>query len=242
MYALRVRMDYQDQDYELHEVTELISIPVAQFSRLETQPPELQIMPFMDMFGFVDFEFRILNTGRVPLHNLRVRVEGNFDTAEANDYMGPLAVGRTNTFRGRIRPLEPGFHEGAIIIYAEDDAGEIVEIVHEFGIEVMGGFDGGMEGGMFEGGDFGDGRFPPGGFPGDGGMFEGGAFERPGFGEWPYEGGEDEGVLARVNAFVRRPIFWGPLAGVIVAAVVAVILLMKRKNSNLSFGDDDAFN
>ena len=229
IYTLDVVLEYQDQDYAEHRSTDRLSIPVAQFARLETDPPEISIMPFMDMFGFVDFEIGVINSGRVDLRNVRVRTEGNFDTSQASGYMGPLVQQRTNTFRGRIFPLEPGFHEGTITIYGEDDAGEIIEIVHAFAIEVMdaGGFGGDM------------------GFPGEGGMFEGGAFERPGFGDWddfPGEGGEGDGIIPRILAFVRRPIFWGPAAGVVVlAGAIAAIVIYKRKSNRL-FDDDDAFN
>ncbi|MCL2571584.1 MAG: hypothetical protein FWE11_04195 [Defluviitaleaceae bacterium] len=232
MYALEVRLDYQDEDFGLHETTELLSIPVAQYARIETQPPELSIMPFMDMSGFVDFEFRILNTGRVGLHNLRVRVDGNFDTSQANDFMGPLAVGRANTFRGRIFPMEPGFQEGQIVIYGEDDAGEIVELVHPFSIEVM-GFEGGGgyegersfegEGEFFEGG--GD-RFP-GGPMGDGDFF---------FGD-DFYGDDEGGIFSRMLGFVRRPIVFVPAICVIVGAGVVVFIIINRKRTQLSFDD-----
>jgi len=235
MYSLQVNLVYQDQDYNDHEATQMLSIPVAQLARIETEPPEIFVMPFMDMFGFVDFEFRVLNTGRVDLRNLRVRVEGNFDVGEAGGYMGPLNVQRTNTFRGRIRPLEPGFHEGEIIIYAEDEAGEIVYISHPFSIDVMGfddfgdDFDMGMEGGRpgmgmddewFEGG--GD-RFP--------GMMPNGEFGYDPFGE------EEGGIFSRLWAFVRTPIFWGPAAGVIVAIIIGVVVMLNRKRSQLDFDD-----
>jgi len=241
MYTLQVNLDYQDQDYNNHDAVQLLSIPVAQFSRLETEPPELQIMPFMDMFGFVDFDFRILNTGRVDLRNVRVRVDGNFDTSESNQYMGNLAIGRTNTFRGRIRPLEPGFQEGAIVVYAEDEAGEIVYISHPIAIEVGGGGDFGDGFGGEFGGDFGDGRWPE----GEDGWLEGGADRFPDFGPdggmWgeDFNGEGEGGIFSRIWAFMRRPVFWGPAAGVIVAAGVAVGIVINRKRSSLDFDDDD---
>jgi len=237
IYTLDVEFEYQDQDYAEHRTTNRLSIPVAQFSRLETDPPELFVPPFMDIFGFHDVEFQIINSGRVPLRNMRVRIDGPFDPSEANVFMATLADGRTNTYRGRIRPLEEGLLEGAFVIYGEDSAGAIVELVHAFTIEVTGGFGGD--------GDFGfDDRFPGSpGFPGDDGFFEGGAFDRPGFGDWddPWADGEDEGLFARIAAFVRRPLFWGPAAGVVVAAIIVVVILVNRKRSKLSF-DDDGFN
>jgi len=232
IYALQLSVDYQDEDYYVHDDMVLLSIPVTQFARIETQPPELSIMPFMDMFGFVDFEFNIMNTGRVNLRNLRVRVDGAFDTHQANDYMGNLRMGQVVNFRGRIFPLEPGFQEGAIVIYAEDDAGEIVELVHPLAIDVMGGFD---DFGDF--GDFGDRDFI---IDGDE-WFEGGAdrFPEMGFdGGFFGEDGEEGGIFSRMWSFMRRPVFWGPAAGVVAVAVIAVIVIINKKRSMLDFDDE----
>jgi len=237
IYTLLVNLDYQDEDFFTHEDVERLSVPVAQDSRLETRPAELNINPFMDMFGFVDFEFQIMNTGRVNLRNLRIRVDGNFDTHQADDYLGNLQQGRTITFMGRIFASEPGLQEGAIVIYAEDDAGEFVEIVHPISIYVAGGFGDDMfiDDGFFEGGgDRFPGDFDMGDrFPGD---FEGGRF--PGDFDYGMTGEDDgDGIFSRIWGFMRRPIFWGPVAGVLVGAVVLIVVLVKRKNSKLDFED-----
>ncbi|MCL2360362.1 MAG: hypothetical protein FWC73_00950 [Defluviitaleaceae bacterium] len=234
IYTMQVNLDYQDEEFDHHEVTELISVPVAQDSRLETRPPEVAIMPFMDMFGFVDFEFDIINSGRVNLRNLRVRVDGNFDTSQANDYLGNLQQGRVVNFRGRIFPSEPGLQEGAIVVYAEDDAGEIVEIVHPFTIDVMGG---GMGDEFMMGDDefmFGDDEMF---FEGGGDRFDrfpGGPMDEMGMDMY---GEEEGGIFSRIWAFMRRSVFWGPAAGVIVAAGVAVVVIWNKKRSKLDFDD-----
>ena len=230
VYTLQVDFEYQDEDYYEHASSELLSIPVAQFSRLATDPPYINIPPFISMWDSVDIEFNVINSGRVTLYNVWVRVEGPFDTSEANIFMSTLAVSRLNTYRGRIRPIEPGTHTGKIIVYGEDSAGEIVEIYHEFTIEVMDDM-GGMDG-M---GDYMDGRFehmhPDGDYWLEGGGD--GIFE---MGEW--DDGEDGGILSQILSFVRRPLFWGPLAGVVAASVVAVVIVVQRKRSRLFFEDE----
>ena len=226
IHTLTVHFDYQDYEFHSYEASEQLNIPVAQLSRLEIYPPEPFIMPFMDMWGFVDVEFQVLNTGRTPIDNVWVRVEGPFDTHEANVFMSSLQPQRTNTYIGRIRPLEPGLHEGYIRIFGEDGAGDIIEIIHPFSIEVMGGFDEGF------GDEFGD----PWG--------EGGAFERPGFefgDPWdddPWGEEEEQGFFSRIWGFIRRPWFWIPLGLVVVAAVVVAVILIKHKNSRLDFDEN----
>ena len=224
IYTLAVNFEYQDEDYFEHDATVLLSIPVAQVSRLETYPPMLNINNFMDMWGFVDVEFNVLNTGRVDLYNVWVRVDGPFDLSDANVFMSTLGVGRTNTYRGRIRPAEPGTHTGTITVSGEDNAGAIIEVVHEFTIEVM-------DAGDFEGG-FGD-EF------GDDMWFEGGGDRMPGFGDFDEWGEDGEGgIVARVMGFVRRPIFWGPLAGVAAAGIIALVVYIQRRRARLFFEDD----
>jgi len=238
VYTLDVVFDFQDEDYETFNMTERLSIPVAQLSRLEMHPPHPFVPETMDMFGFLEFEFSVINTGRVNLRNAWVRVEGPFDTSQADIFMSTIAAQRTHFYRGLIQPLETGLLEGAIVIYGEDDVGAITELRHEFTVYVMDQMGGGF--GFEGGGDFGGERFP-GGFPGEGGMFEGGG-DRPGFGMWPYDDGDSDGIFSRILAFVQRPIFWGPAAGVIAVAVIAVIVIINRKKTRLSFDDDDAFN
>jgi len=187
----------------------------------------------MYLWGFAEFQFQVINTGRVNMRNSWVQVEGPFDTSESNMFLSTLNAGRTITYTGRIRPMpgETGQLEGAIVVFGYDDADDRTEIRHEFTIYVMDDM----------GGDFGfDDEFH-GGFPGrDDGWLDGGGFGRPGFDEWGEWGDEDDegGVLA----FIRQPIFFGPVLGVIAIAIIVTIVLMRRKKSKLSFDDDVGFN
>jgi len=231
VYTLDVVFDFQDDDYDTHQMTERLSIPVAQQAELMMYPLPF-VPPMMDMWGFFEFEFQVINTGRVNLRNTWVTVEGPFDTSEATMFLSTIASGRTITYRGLVRP-EPGTSgqlEGAIVVRGVDDAGDYTEARHPFSIYVMGG----GFGDDFDGG-FGDGfdRFPE-----DDGWLDGGGFGRPDFGEPDWNGGGDDdgGILE----LIRRPIFFGPALGVLGVAVIAVAVIIRRKKSKLSF--DDNFN
>ncbi|MCL2404768.1 MAG: hypothetical protein FWC92_04380 [Defluviitaleaceae bacterium] len=238
IYTLDVVFDFQDDEYVEHNMSERLSIPVAQLSRLQMYPEHPFVPPMMDMWGSVDFEFQVINTGRVNLRNSWVRIEGPFDTSFSNMFLSTLVAGRTITYTGRISPLpgETGQLDGAIVVFGYDDADERTEIRYEFSIYVMGGDDGhGFEGGFDDDFD----RGMPGRHPGDMGMYEGGAFGRPGFEPFdPY--GSDEGGILQL---IRRPIVFGPALGVVAAAaIITIVIIMKRKKSKLSFEDDYDFN
>ena len=223
VYTLDVVFDYQDDDYVEHTMSERLSIPVTQFARLETYPREIFVPESIDMSGILEFEFQVINTGRVALRNSWVQIEGPFDTRQGNIFMSTIGIGRTHFYRGIVTPLETGMLEGTILIFGEDDAGDVTEVRHEFSVYVMDGWGGFGDDGMFDGG-----------FMGGDGMFEGGAFDRPGFEPWD-EGGDGEGGFL---ALIRRPVFFGPVLGAVVLAVVVVIVIVSRKKSSLSFDDD----
>jgi len=134
--TLRLDFVYQDQEFEEHTSEELLNIPIAQAARLEAELANLWIPPFISMFDSIPLEFRVVNSGRVPLRNVRVRVDGEFDTRETNIFLTNLSDGSTVMYRGLLRPSIPGHHEGAIVVYAEDETGEIIEFVHPFEIFV----------------------------------------------------------------------------------------------------------
>jgi len=229
VYTLDVVFDFQDDEYVEHTMTERLSIPVTQLARLETYPSELFLPEVGDMWSFIDFDFSIINSGRVNLRNSWVRVEGPFYTRYSNMFLSTIAAGRTITYSGRVRPLESGQLEGAIVVYGEDDAGDITEVRHEFSIYIMEDM----------GGDFDHDPGFDGGFMGDDGFFEGGGFGRPGFDEWDDGSGDGEGGIADL---IRRPIFFGPVLGAIAAVAIAIVVIVRRKKSKLSFDDDFDYN
>jgi hypothetical protein len=180
------------------------------------------------------FDFRVMNTGRVDLRNVRARMEAPWDTTEATfPHIGPLRQQQSINLSGRFTPFEEGTFTAAIIIYGEDATGAIVESVHEFTIEVMPGWGGG---------GFGD--------PWDDPWMEGGGFRDP----W-FEGGDDpfygmvwcDETFQWIEApseggflnFIRRPIVWGPAAGVLVVIIIVTAVIISKKRSKLDFDDED---
>jgi len=263
-HNMRFSFDYQDQDFYNHEASQQISIPISQLARLELDNVNVGSGWMTPMVGMqVPFNFRIINSSRVNLINVRVRVEGPFDVSqaggEAGRFVGNVNNQRTVTFDGDIIPLEGGMQEGRFVVWGEDLTGQTVELVYDFSVFVEGGFDMGddwLEGGgrgdgmmHFPGDDMGMGMMPPGEVhldPETGAMLAG---------SWDWETGEftathemdpETGEWVEISSgfdflgLIRRPIVWGSAAGVAVAAIiVVVIIVVRRKKPRFDFDDED---
>jgi len=57
---------------------------------------------------------------------------------------------------------------------------------------------------------------------------------------WDPWGEEEEGsgIISRIITFIRNPVVWGTAIGVVVAAGVAVVVIIRRKSSKLPFDDN----
>ncbi|MCL2217307.1 MAG: hypothetical protein FWB91_09860 [Defluviitaleaceae bacterium] len=232
-YTLRVLFDYQDEEMRSHDAEEQLSISVAQRTSLEAiwRSP---IPPSVSVGDMVFFEFQATNTGRVDLNNVRVRMEAPdapWEVGSAGMYLGPIRAQGVIHFSGHFTPWEAGEFQGTVIIYGEDATEDIVEYRHEFTLFVDEGW------GM--GGDWpdawGDGGRDP-WFDDGWGMDE---WEEPlgywnEYGEWVYF---DDGF--DFVEFIRRPAVWIPAAAVALAAVIAAVVIVRKKRSKLDFDDDD---
>ena len=262
-HNMRFTFDYQDQDFATHTANQQISISVAQVTRLELTNVTVGDWGTPTVGSPVRFSYRIINSGRVNLINVRTRTEGeteySMDTTFGGRYIGQINSQRTADFDGTFTPNEPGLQRGVFIVYGEDTTGEIIEIRHEFEVYVMGGFDMG-DWGM--GGDWGEGGGRP-GFPGiefpGGNMGMGDAWcpvanEMVTTGYWCMETGEwvslgewcwDTGAWLPYSSgfdfieFIRRPIVWGTAAGVAVVAIIVVVVVLRKKQLKRDLEDDD---
>jgi hypothetical protein len=201
-YNIEVVFEYEAEGFEEQlEETEQLSINVRQVSRLELS--NIQIPDFGTVFQPVFADFNIINSGRVPLTNLRISMEGDFDTQGMDIFVGNMGRGNTAAYTGQFTPMEPGEHQGTLIVSGEDEIGELTEYRHEFTIFVD-------EAMAFDdmGGDM---------------MFEGG---------WDMQAGmpADEGSF---GGFIGSLWMWGAAAllVIIAVAVIALVIIKKKRNN-----------
>jgi len=229
-YTMRVNFSYQDEDFHTHDLTEQLSISVAQVTSLETT--HITLPPMGDVGGMVPFEFWVINSGRVNLSSVRIRVEGPFDDTGSNNWIGNVDAQRMVGFEGRFTPTEPGEHTGRLVIYGEDATGAIVEHAHEFTMFVNDPFGGGGGRGDY----FGEG----GGWGMDdwGGGMDDGRDSMIWGDDWAWDGSDegDSGEGGILN-ILRRPVVWSPIVAVLCVAVIGGIVVAKKRKSG-SFDDD----
>ncbi|MCL2709196.1 MAG: hypothetical protein FWF03_08795, partial [Defluviitaleaceae bacterium] len=199
-YNIGITFEYQDEEFNEYTEAEQITVTVRQNTRIEITDPYLQ--PSYPLGQDIYIYFNVINSGRVSLSNLRVRVEGeNLDVSQADLYIGNVGRGNQISYSGMFKPLSAGMQDCAIVVFGEDETGEIVEHRHEFTIDVyemnfgMGGRDD----------DFDDG------------------FGMPGFdmGKEGVDPGQD-GFIGKALNIVKKPYVWGPVAGLAAAAAIVV--------------------
>ena len=229
-YPLRVSFVYQDQDFREFSFEENLNINVQQVVRLEIS--EMRIPSNVMVGSGIFLDMQIMNTGMVQLRNMRVRVDGPFDTSEANMFISNIGPGAFRSYSGVIIPLEAGTLEGSFVVYGEDATGAVVEFLNDFTVEVMGGFDDmGMgfdrEFGMGDGFIIGDVMFAGGGM----------IWEDGGFGDsWGDPWGEEE--VAGFLAFIQRTIVWISIVMAVIIITIVTIVIVRRKRNRIDFDDD----
>ncbi|MCL2049540.1 MAG: hypothetical protein FWG87_12545 [Defluviitaleaceae bacterium] len=254
-HNMGVSFDYQDQNFVLREDSVILSFQLAQFMRLELA--NVNVPETGTVGSPVWFSFRIINSGRVNLSNMRIETEGPFDVTEAERFITPINAQRFAEFDGRFVPLEAGTHRGSFVVRGEDNTGEPIEYTHTFTIEIdegWGGEFGEWGGDMPEWGE-GGGRAPMGrpmemadgeadkqtsGFA----RFFQNMFTREVAPEWwdSSEMGEFDFENAPFMGIeTERKLRWGLLVGlaVVMIAVIAVPIVVIRKKSAKMLDFDD---
>ncbi len=214
-YTISVKFKYQDADFNEYEEEEIIGINVKQITRLETNAIN---MPTESMVGApIYLYFNIMNTGKVALSNLKVNIEGNFDTANSFVFFGTIAKSSSASYDGSFIPNEVGSQEGKIIIEYDDDTGEHMVEEKPFTINVI--------------------DAPP--------MPEGGGMEmypgmegKPGFDMG--RGGNQMGMpgqggLSSIQAYARNPYVW--VGGVITLLGIIFGYKKFKKRKSVSFDE-----
>lgn len=129
-FNIEVTFEYEDEDFEEFTEVEQLGINVRQISRLEVG--RLNIPPFAMAFQPIFLDFDIINSGRVPLGNLRIEMEGPFDVNAMEIWVGNIGRGNQASFSGHFIPEMPGEHQGVLIVSGEDEVGDLVYVRHEF--------------------------------------------------------------------------------------------------------------
>ena len=134
-HTITANFEYEDNEGEEYiGITELIGVPVVQQSKLEVG--EIAYMPeaFVGQSTPISLEF--YNTGKVTLYNMMVKLEGDFQSENAQYYVGNFDSGSSEFFEGYVIPMEMGALEGDVVFTYEDSTGQMQEVRKEFSLNV----------------------------------------------------------------------------------------------------------
>lgn len=160
-YKVDVNFNYEDTKGKEYIAQETIGIRAVQQARLEVSDPQFPAEAYVGDYMGLYTEF--YNMGRSTIHNLMVKVEGDFDVSAPTYFVGNFDTGTRDYLDTGIILNQPGVCQGRLIFTYEDAAGVKQEDVREFTVNVMerepfpdeampvepGGFDPGMpDGGM----------------------------------------------------------------------------------------------
>lgn len=134
-HTITANFEYEDTAGESYTATELIGVPVIQQSKLETG--ELNYLQEAFVGEQVPISLEFYNTGKVPLYNMMVKLEGNFQTENGSYYIGNFDNGSSEYYEGMVIPNEPGQLEGEVVFTYEDSTGEPQELRREFSLNIM---------------------------------------------------------------------------------------------------------
>ncbi|MDR7869502.1 MAG: hypothetical protein RIN55_01495 [Tissierellaceae bacterium] len=135
-HTITANFEYEDSEgIEYTGITELIGVPVVQQSKLELG--ELSYMPeaFIGQSTPISLEF--YNTGKVTLYNMMVKLEGDFQSENAQYYVGNFTSGSSEYFDGYVIPMEMGELKGDVVFTYEDSTGQMQEVRKEFSLNVV---------------------------------------------------------------------------------------------------------
>lgn len=133
-YEITLNLEYEDEDGEAIEATEIIGIHVEQVTEVELG--EISV-GYGEVGMNTDFSAIIYNTGKTNVSNLMMYIEGEGFTVEDNKYyIGTLASGETEEYNPSIIPQEAGTLVGQLVIEYEDTSGTQQRQVEEFTLEV----------------------------------------------------------------------------------------------------------
>lgn len=135
-YTIQVNFQYEDEEANPYESTELVGINVKQKTNLDTS--EINIPAETYLGDPISVYFDLYNTGKTTLNNLMISIDGEkLDTANTKLFIGNLESGNSENYEGTFFANELGQQAGKIIISYDDTNGEHIEKVTDFQVNVL---------------------------------------------------------------------------------------------------------
>ncbi|MDR1604588.1 MAG: hypothetical protein LBS10_07345 [Gracilibacteraceae bacterium] len=133
-YSLNANIQYEDDTGTEYSAEEIIGIPVSQAVKVEVGAITL---PSEAIAGtLLGVTVSVFNTGRANVSNLMLNIEGNFQTDDAQLYVGNFNTGATENYEGHL-VAEAGEVTGKFLVSYDDPSGEHVVDSYPFTFPVL---------------------------------------------------------------------------------------------------------
>ena len=136
-YPINISFDYEDSSNNSYQATEIINIPVIEYSNLV-------INSVFANEGMVNqqtsLSFDYINMGKAKVSNLTASVEGDYTAVQSINYIGNLEAGSSDYYDISVIPTKEGENVGVLVLTFEDSSGKKINVKKDFTGFAMGAF------------------------------------------------------------------------------------------------------
>lgn len=128
-YPLTLSFDYEDTKNNAYTATEIINIPVVEYSNLVINNAYAG-EAFIG--GQTNLSFDYINMGKAVASNLTASVEGDYEAVQEINYIGNLEAGNSDYYDIPVKPTKEGQNFGILVLTFEDSSGKKIEVKKDF--------------------------------------------------------------------------------------------------------------
>lgn len=134
-YNINADIDFQDSKGTKLTEKEVISIPVSQ--QLKFVLASVDVPPEIGLETPQAISVNYHNEGKALIRNLSLRVEGDFEVKDGDQYLGNLESGKNDYGDITIIPHKTGKLSGKVIMGFDDDSGKHYQQSKDFQLQVV---------------------------------------------------------------------------------------------------------
>ncbi len=134
-FNINADIDYQDSKGTKLTEKEIISIPVNQEAKFVLAA--IEVPPEIGLDNPQSISVNYHNGGKAIVRNLSLRVEGDFEVKDGEQYLGNLETGKNDYCDVTIIPHKEGKLQGKVIMDYDDDSGKHYQQSKDFQLQVV---------------------------------------------------------------------------------------------------------
>ena len=128
-YPIQIAFDYEDDNGNAYQSSEIINIPVTEYSKLVINSASAGEGMINNQ---TSLSFDYINMGKATISNLTASVEGDYEAVQEINYIGNLEPGNSDYYDIPVKPTKEGENFGILTLSFEDTSGKKIEVKKEF--------------------------------------------------------------------------------------------------------------